>query len=174
MTTAKQNQKFPCIFLAPPPPTPPPRSGKRNGREIFGFCTRESASVSEAHCIASPRNRSVRGSFKPPRAPRVRSGFAQRLIHHRRKKLPNPKGGIQNLQFQYTLWLQSRKFDFRLTRSSNPTRPAPSRARLRKMARTYFAETVGFEPTRVFLPCLVSSEVLSATQSRLRYSRVSY
>jgi len=36
---------------------------------------------------------SVRGSFKPPRAPRVRSGFAQRLIHHRRKKLPNPKGG---------------------------------------------------------------------------------
>ena len=33
---------------------------------------------------------SVRGSFKPPRAPRVRSGFAQRLIHHRKKKLPNP------------------------------------------------------------------------------------
>ena len=47
----------------------------------------------EAHWFTSPRNRSVRGSFKPPRAPRVRSGFAQRLIHHRRKKLPNPKGG---------------------------------------------------------------------------------
>jgi len=30
-----QPQKFPCIFLAPPPPTPPPRSGKRNGKKIF-------------------------------------------------------------------------------------------------------------------------------------------
>jgi hypothetical protein len=39
--------------------------------------------VSEAHWFDSPQNRSVRGSFKPPRAPRVRSGFAQRLIHHR-------------------------------------------------------------------------------------------
>src|SRR3989339_744259 len=32
-----KTKKFPCIFLAPPPPTPPPRSGKRNGKEIFGF-----------------------------------------------------------------------------------------------------------------------------------------
>ena len=49
------------------------------------FCTRESASVSEAHWFVSPRNRSVRGSFKPPRAPRVRSGFEQRLISLRQK-----------------------------------------------------------------------------------------
>src|SRR3989338_8551660 len=69
------------------------RRREKNARKFFGFCTRESASVSEAHWFASPRKRSVRGSFKSPRAPRVRSGFAQRLIHHRRKKLPNPKGG---------------------------------------------------------------------------------
>src|SRR3989344_2584878 len=69
------------------------RRRRENARKFFGFCTRESASVSEAHCLAPPRNRSVRSSFKPPRAPRVRSGFAQRLIHHRKKKLPNPKGG---------------------------------------------------------------------------------
>lgn len=31
-----------------------------------------------------------------------------------------------------------------------------------------FAETVGFEPTRGFLLCLISSEVLSTTQPRLR------
>jgi hypothetical protein len=60
--------------------------------------------VSEAHSFASPRNRSVRGSFKPPRAPRVRSGFAQRLIHHRNNQrkhnvldllLLREKGGIR-------------------------------------------------------------------------------
>src|SRR3989338_8724366 len=59
------------------------RRREENARKFFGFCTRESASVSEAHCLAPQRNRSVRGSFKPPRAPRVQSGFAQRLIHHR-------------------------------------------------------------------------------------------
>ncbi len=59
------------------------RRREKNARKFFGFCTRESASVSEAHWFASPRNRSVQDSFKPPRAPRVRSGFAQRLIHHR-------------------------------------------------------------------------------------------
>ena len=34
-----KTKKFPCIFLASPPPTPPPRSGKRNGKEIFGFAS---------------------------------------------------------------------------------------------------------------------------------------
>ena len=48
------------------------RRREKNARKFFGFCTRESASVSEAHSFTSPRNRSVRGSFKPPRAPRVR------------------------------------------------------------------------------------------------------
>ncbi|OGH70173.1 MAG: hypothetical protein A2396_02910 [Candidatus Levybacteria bacterium RIFOXYB1_FULL_40_17] len=33
-----KTKKFPCIFLASPPPTPPPRSGK-SGKEIFGFAS---------------------------------------------------------------------------------------------------------------------------------------
>ena len=39
------------------------RRREKNARKFFGFCTRESASVSEAHCIASPR------------APRLRRGL---------------------------------------------------------------------------------------------------
>ena len=93
MTTAKQNQKFPFHFFFRFAVEGWGEETREKCKEIFGFCTRESASVSEAHFFVSPRNRSVRDSFKPPRAPRVRSGFAQRLIHHRRKKLPNPKGG---------------------------------------------------------------------------------
>src|SRR3990167_4638591 len=83
MTTAKQNKKFPFHFFFRFAAEGWGRRRKENARKFFGLCTRESASVSEAHCLASPRNRSVRFSFKPPRAPRVRSGFAQRLIHHR-------------------------------------------------------------------------------------------
>jgi len=48
------------------------RRREKNARKFFGFCTRESASVSEADCIASQRNRSVRRGLEPPRAPRVR------------------------------------------------------------------------------------------------------
>ncbi len=48
------------------------RRREENARKFFGFCTRESASVSEAHCIASPRNRGVRRDLEPLRAPRVR------------------------------------------------------------------------------------------------------
>ena len=72
MVTAKQNQKFPFHFLSAPP-TPPPKK-IRKVRKIFGFCTRESASVVEAHWFASPRNRSIRCSFKPPqRSARAKS-----------------------------------------------------------------------------------------------------
>ena len=53
------------------------RRREKNARKFFGSCTRESASVSEAHWLASPRNRSVRCSFKPPRAPRVRFSHRQ-------------------------------------------------------------------------------------------------
>ncbi len=72
MTTAKQNQKFPFHSFSASRRRGGGRRREKNARKFFGFCTRESASVSEAHCFASPRNRSVRFSFKPPRAPRVR------------------------------------------------------------------------------------------------------
>src|SRR3989338_5370263 len=62
-------------------PTHPPPRKRRKVRKFFGFDTREFASVSEAHWFASPRNRSVRVSFKPPRAPRVRSqGFCSKWV----------------------------------------------------------------------------------------------
>ena len=67
---AKQNQKFPFhFFFRFAAEGWGGRRREKNARKFFGFCTRESASVSEAHC---QRNRGVRGSFKPPRAPRVR------------------------------------------------------------------------------------------------------
>jgi hypothetical protein len=70
--TAKQTQKFPFHFFFRFAAEGWGRRRKENVRKFLGFCTRESASGSEAHWFASPRNRSVRDSFKPPRAPRVR------------------------------------------------------------------------------------------------------
>ena len=83
--TAKQNQKFPFHFFFRFAAEGWGEEARGKCKEIFWFCTRESASVSEAHWFASPRNRSVRFNSEPPRAPRVRSGFAQRLIHHRQE-----------------------------------------------------------------------------------------
>jgi|GEM_PF-4299665 len=82
IVAANQNQKFPFHFLS----APPPDENLKKGRKIFGFVPRPKG-ADEA------RNPSGRFSFKPPHAPRVRNGFAQRLIHLRRKKLLNPKGG---------------------------------------------------------------------------------
>src|SRR3989338_8147934 len=45
---------------------------EKNARKFFGFCTRESASASEAPWFVSPRNRSVRRGLEPLRARRVR------------------------------------------------------------------------------------------------------
>ena len=56
---------------------------KENARKFLGLPAR----VRERGRGASPRNRGVRFRFKPPRAPRVRSGFEQSLISHRRLKL---------------------------------------------------------------------------------------
>ena len=70
--TAKQNQKFPFHFFFRFAVEGWGEETRGKCKEIFWFCTRESASVSEAHWFASQRNPSVRGSFKPPRAPRVR------------------------------------------------------------------------------------------------------
>ena len=47
---AKQNQKFPFLFLSAPPT--PPAELNQKGRKIFGFCPRESASASEARSNA--------------------------------------------------------------------------------------------------------------------------
>ena len=72
MIAAKQNQKFPFHFLSAPP-TPPAEENKK-GKENFWFLLPRPKGADEA------RNRSVRFSSELPRAPRVRSGFAQRLI----------------------------------------------------------------------------------------------
>ena len=49
--TAKQNQKFPFHFFFRFAAEGCGRRRKENARKFFGFCTRESASVSEAHII---------------------------------------------------------------------------------------------------------------------------
>ena len=67
---AKPKISFPFFVGSPTPPAEENKKGKEN----FGFCTRESASVVEAHWFASPRNRSIRCSFKPPqRSARAKS-----------------------------------------------------------------------------------------------------
>jgi hypothetical protein len=88
---AKQNQKFPFHFLSAPPT--PPAEEKKKGRENFWFLHTRVRERVRAHWFASPRNRSVRGSFKPPRAPRMRSqGFCSKWVltfsnkHHMAKK----------------------------------------------------------------------------------------
>ena len=70
--TAKQNQKFPFHSFFRFAAEGWGEETRKQCKEIFGFCTRESASVSEAHLSASPRNRGVHFNPKPPRAPRVR------------------------------------------------------------------------------------------------------
>ena len=56
MTTAKQNQKFPFhSFFRFAVEGVGGGDARKNARKFFGFCTRESASVSEAHCIGFPR-----------------------------------------------------------------------------------------------------------------------
>jgi len=40
------------------------RRREKNARKFFGFCTRESASMSEAHWFASPRNRGCTERFR--------------------------------------------------------------------------------------------------------------
>jgi len=93
MLTAKQNQKFPFHFFFRFAAEGWGEEAREKCKEIFGFLHTRVRERVRGDGFAFPRNRSVRGSFKSPRAPRVRSGFEQRLIHHRRKKLPNPKGG---------------------------------------------------------------------------------
>ena len=72
MTTAKQNQKFPFHFFFRFAVEGWGEETREKYKEIFWFCTRSPWSVSEAHWFASPRNRSVRRSLEPLRAPRVR------------------------------------------------------------------------------------------------------
>ena len=49
---AKQNQKFPFHFLSATPT--PPAEINQEGRKIFGFCPRESASAPEAQSERTP------------------------------------------------------------------------------------------------------------------------
>jgi hypothetical protein len=54
---AKQNQKFPFHFLSAPPT--PPAEIHQKGREIFGFCPRESASAAEAQSERTIQSRAI-------------------------------------------------------------------------------------------------------------------
>ena len=57
---------------------------------------------------------------------------------------------------------------YRLRRSNPCVSGKNTIARRVRVGLIVFAETQGFEPWRAFRPCLVSSEVLSTTQPRLR------
>jgi hypothetical protein len=72
---AKQNQKFPFHFLSAPPT--PPAEEKKKGKENFWFLLPRPKGADEARII---------GLF-------AQRKFSQRLLFHRRLKLPNPKGG---------------------------------------------------------------------------------
>ena len=66
MKRRKQNHKISFHFFAAPPCTP--RRFKRKGKEIFGFGSRLEGARG-AHCLAPPRNPSVRFGSEPPRVP---------------------------------------------------------------------------------------------------------
>ena len=70
--TAKQNQKFPFHFFSASRRRGGGRRREKNARKFFGFCTRESASVSEAHFI-------LRQDFR-------QNTFELRPIHTAKKK----------------------------------------------------------------------------------------
>src|SRR3989344_9020914 len=75
MIAAKQNQKFPFHFLSAPPT--PPAEEKKKGKENFWFLLPRPKGGDEARIIGLFAQRKI----------------AQRLLFHRRLKLPNPKGG---------------------------------------------------------------------------------
>ena len=62
MTTAKQNQKFPFHFFFRFAAEGWGEEAREKCKEIFGFCTRESASVSEARIIG--RQDSIQNTFE--------------------------------------------------------------------------------------------------------------
>src|SRR3989339_1513343 len=61
-----KTKNFLSIFCRPPPT--PPAEEKKKGKENFWFLLPRPKGADEAHPFASPRNRSVRFRFKPPRA----------------------------------------------------------------------------------------------------------
>jgi len=85
---AKQNQKFPFHFLSAPPT--PPAELNQKGRKIFGFCPRESASVSKAQ---SERKIKFRVTTRSARAISsfFQNKFAQRLVFLHKTILPLAK-----------------------------------------------------------------------------------
>jgi len=86
VTTAQPKISFPSVRLSAEGSGEEPQ---KNGKEIFGVAR---ARYEHGRGAESLRNPSVRFNPKPPRAPRVRSGFAQRLVFHRRLKLLVLKG----------------------------------------------------------------------------------
>ena len=98
--TAKQNQKFPFHFFFRFAAEGWGRRREKNARKFFGFCTRESASVSEARIIG--RQGSIQNTFelRSIHTAIFRKGFlnanlgrreAPTLMHSPRR-IQNPKG----------------------------------------------------------------------------------
>ena len=75
MKRRQQNQKISFHFLSGSPHTP--RRKSKKGRKIFGFVPRP------------------KGADEARVSPFAQNEFAQKLIHHRRKKLPVPKAEMR-------------------------------------------------------------------------------
>jgi hypothetical protein len=85
----RRNPKFPFFFFAFRR-RGRGRSRKKMARKFLGLLARSGAERDRG--AEPPRNRSVRVSQKPPRAPRVRSRFAQRSVFlHSGKQSTNDK-----------------------------------------------------------------------------------
>ena len=84
------------------------RSRKKNGKEIFGVAR---ARYERGRGAESPRDPSVRFNPEPPRAPRVRNGFEQRLWFHHKIELRAQRAhwrgeAAQNRQAKYPVALR--------------------------------------------------------------------
>ena len=100
MLPAKQNQKFPFHFFFRFAAEGWGEEAREKCKEIFGFCTRESASVSEARIIG--RQDSIQNTFelrsihtakiRNQKKRTTRGRAAGATLMHSPRRIQNPKG----------------------------------------------------------------------------------